>query len=230
MYEPFTWTTSRGNEVISTVSPHRRSKLPLLFRLAVALAGALVVALLPAAPAAAHNQLSSATPAKDAVLPAPPDEVVLEFVERLNPKFTTIVVTDEGKKTVSTSAPQISGARGSITFTQPLEAGTYTVAYRVVSLDGHPVQGSYSFTVTAASTPTADPTADPAAATAVPTAEPTAESTAEPAGPGRTAAGDEAVDDGGGMGGTAAVLGVVAVAALVAAGGLLWWRRRSALR
>ncbi|HEX5598713.1 MAG TPA: copper resistance CopC family protein [Micromonosporaceae bacterium] len=219
MYEPFTWTTSRGNEVISTVSPHRRSKLPLLFRLAVALAGALVVALLPAAPAAAHNQLSSATPAKDAVLPAPPDEVVLEFVERLNPKFTTIVVTDEGKKTVSTSAPQISGARGSITFTQPLEAGTYTVAYRVVSLDGHPVQGSYSFTVTAASTPTVGPTA---AATAAPTVE--------PAGPGRTAAADESVDASGGVGGTAAVIGVVAVAALAAGGGALWWRRRGALR
>ncbi|HEX5542090.1 MAG TPA: copper resistance protein CopC [Micromonospora sp.] len=204
----------------SAVSPARPSKLSLFVRRSAALAIAMIVALLPSAPASAHNELRTTAPAKDAVLQTPPDEVVLEFVERLDPKFTTIVVTDENKKSVPTSDPQISGPRGVVTFDQPLDAGTYTVAYRVVSLDGHPVQGSYSFTVTAASTPSAEPTSEPSA-------EPTSESSDEPA----AVASVEAVADGNdGGGNTAVVIGAVAVVVLLAVGALLWGRRRSAQR
>ncbi len=38
----------------------------------------------------------------------------------------------------------------SVAVPERLSAGSYTVGYRVVSADGHPITGSYSFTVTAA--------------------------------------------------------------------------------
>jgi methionine-rich copper-binding protein CopC len=158
---------------MSVTDRRRRPRHPWRL-LATALAATVLAVLVPTAPAAAHNQLIDTAPAKDAVLDEPPAEVALEFVERLDPTYTTIVVTDAQRRTVATSAPEISGARGVVRFTEPLAPGTYTVAYRVVSLDGHPVQGSFRFTVAGeasaattapVATPTTpDPTATPATA------------------------------------------------------------------
>ncbi len=110
----------------------------------------------PAGPALAHNQLVSAKPARDAVLREAPAAVTLAFLQRLNPDATTIVVSDAGKRPVPSSAPAVKAATAKVTLDRPLDNGAYTVAYRVVSVDGHTVQGSYTFTV-------ADPSAPPAA-------------------------------------------------------------------
>lgn len=184
------------------------------------LAAMLVTLLLPTGPARAHNQLVNSDPARDAVLDTPPTEVVLEFVERLNPTYTTIVVTDAEQKRVPASQPAISGNRGTVTFAEPLADGTYTVAYRVVSADGHPVQGSYSFTVAtggAGSTPSVAPSdgrQSPDLATAPAAATDTG--SASPA----------AASDATGSGGT--VLAVVGIGLVVLAvgGGFLLRRRR----
>lgn len=125
------------------------------------------VALWPASPALAHNQLVSAKPAKNAVLPQAPATVDLAFLQRLDPEHTTITVSDAGRQPVPVSAPAIKAATAKVTFDQPLGNGKYTVAYRVVSVDGHPVQGSYTFTVD-------DPSAS-AAASAPVVAAPSAE-------------------------------------------------------
>ncbi|MEW2589711.1 copper resistance CopC family protein [Micromonospora aurantiaca] len=138
-------------------------------RSVTALLAAVFTALLlaPATPAAAHNSLQEATPARDARLTAAPTQVTLRFMQGLNPSFTTITVSDAGQRQVPTSAPAVNGATGTVTIDEPLGNGTYTVAYRVVSRDGHPVQGSYRFTVAdpAAPTPSA-PASSPAAAAA----------------------------------------------------------------
>ncbi|MFF0655651.1 copper resistance protein CopC [Micromonospora tulbaghiae] len=130
-------------------------------RSVTALLAAVLTALLlvPATPAAAHNSLQEATPARDARLTAAPTQVTLRFLQGLNPSFTTITVSDAGRRTVATSAPAVDGATGTVTIDEPLGNGTYTVAYRVVSRDGHPVQGSYRFTVAdpAAPAPPAPP-------------------------------------------------------------------------
>ncbi|MFY1662424.1 copper resistance CopC family protein [Micromonospora sp. WMMD1274] len=145
-------------------------------RSVTALLAAVLTALLlvPATPAAAHNSLQEATPARDARLTAAPTQVTLRFLQRLNPSFTTITVSDAGQRTVPTSAPAVDGATGTVTIDEPLGNGTYTVAYRVVSRDGHPVQGSYRFTV-------ADPAAPAPSAPA---------SSAAPASTGTDAAGE----------------------------------------
>ncbi|MFC8848032.1 MULTISPECIES: copper resistance protein CopC [unclassified Micromonospora] len=177
-------------------------------RTASALAAVLTVLLLaPASPAAAHNSLLAATPAQDARLTAAPTAVTLRFLERLNPEFTTIVLSDAGRQKVPTGAPAVDGAAGTVTIDQPLANGTYTVAYRVVSTDGHPVQGSYRFTV--------DDPAAPAASTA-------AAGTAAPASP-VSAAG--ATDDGPSVALLAA--GAAVVVAVAGAAVLLFRRRRT---
>lgn len=122
--------------------------------------------LLPGTPAWAHAQLVSSEPAKEASLGKAPASVTLAFSERLNADFATIVVSDAAKRRIPASAPAVDAERGTVNLTQPLSNGTYTVAYRVVSVDGHTVQGSYAFTV-------ADPSLPAAAASPVASSGPT---------------------------------------------------------
>ncbi|WP_018789703.1 copper resistance protein CopC [Salinispora arenicola] len=182
--------------------------------LAAALAAALL--LVPAAPAAAHNSLKAATPAKNAQLATAPTEITLEFLQKLDPAFTTIVLSDAEQQKIPTGEAMVTGATGTISIDGPLPNGTYTVAYRVVSADGHPVQGSYPFTV-----------ADPAGAEAPPPVSPAAEpdptaTDATSASPASATGGD---NDGGGPG-ALAVVGVGIVLVLVAGTAVLLRRRR----
>ncbi|MBU8861370.1 MULTISPECIES: copper resistance CopC family protein [unclassified Micromonospora] len=195
-------------------------------RSVTALLAAVFTALLlvPATPAAAHNSLQEATPARDARLTAAPTQVTLRFLQRLNPSYTTITVSDAGQRKVPTSAPAVDGATGTVTIDEPLGNGTYTVAYRVVSRDGHPVQGSYRFTVAdpAAPVPSA-PDSPSAPAPAAAAASTDADAAGEP-----DASGPRSGDDGPPVALLAggAVAGLVVVAGIV----LLVARRARARR
>ncbi|MET7468099.1 copper resistance protein CopC [Micromonospora sp. NPDC005599] len=184
------------------------------------LAAALTALLLvPATPAAAHNSLQEATPARDARLTSAPTQVTLRFMQRLNPAFTTITLSDAGQRAVPTGAPTVDGVTGRATIDEPLGNGTYTVAYRVVSRDGHPVQGSYRFTV-------ADPAAPETSAPASPSAPPSsgADATAgTPASGGPSDAGrpDAAAPRADDDGPPAALLAGGAVAGLVVIAGIV---------
>lgn len=118
-------------------------------RLVVALA-AVLAALVPGAPAWAHNSLVEAVPAKNATLTEAPATVKLSFLQKLDPEFTTIVVSDAAQQKVPADPPKVANKTGTLTLTAPLANGDYTVAYQVVSTDGHTVKGSYKFTVAAA--------------------------------------------------------------------------------
>ncbi|MBL7259545.1 copper resistance CopC family protein [Paractinoplanes lichenicola] len=115
-------------------------------RVLVALA-AVVAVLLPSSPAWAHAQLLSSAPAAGAALAASPAVVTLRFSEELNPSFITIVLSDAAQQRVPAGAPVVAAATATVAVDSPVENGAYTVAYRVVSKDGHTVQGSYAFTV-----------------------------------------------------------------------------------
>jgi methionine-rich copper-binding protein CopC len=130
--------------------------------------------LVPATPALAHNQLVSADPDRDATLHKAPTAVTLAFLQRLDPELTTVVVSDADKRRIPSSRPAVKAKTAEVKLDQPLANGRYTVAYRVVSVDGHPVQGSYAFTVAAPAPPSAaTPSAAPPAA-AAPSAAPSA--------------------------------------------------------
>ncbi|GAB2606014.1 hypothetical protein Aab01nite_00880 [Paractinoplanes abujensis] len=122
-----------------------------------------VAVLSPSSPAWAHAQLLSSVPAAGAVLPASPGLVTLRFSEELNPSFTTVVVSDAAQRRVPAGQPVIAAATATVAVESPVADGAYTVAYRVVSKDGHTVQGSYPFTVGAA--PPAVPPAQAVAGT-----------------------------------------------------------------
>ncbi|GIJ76147.1 hypothetical protein SAMN05443287_10649 [Micromonospora phaseoli] len=175
----------------------------------------------PVSPAYAHNVLRKATPAQDAELTKPPTKITLEFMQKLNPSFTTITLSDADKQKVATGEPEVTGVKGTITIDAPLANGAYTVAYRVVSTDGHPVQGSYKFTVadptaTAEPTPSVSPEPSEPEAPATPTAAPTSAAAASPA----------ASDSSGGSGTVALLAGAGVLIALIAGAAVVLLRRR----
>jgi methionine-rich copper-binding protein CopC len=178
------------------------SSRPIAVRLGAAVLAVVLALLIPASPAWAHNTLRSAAPAQESTVPSAPTEIVLEFVERLDPTFTTIVLTDAAKRKIPTGDAVVGGAKGSVQVTGPLPNGTYTVAYRVVSTDGQPVQGSYPFTV-------ADPNSSAAPMVSTPTDAPPASASVK--------------DDRGPTTGVV-VIGAALAILVVVAGGLLWRR------
>jgi len=169
------------------------------------------------APAWAHNELRSSDPADGAALASAPTQVMLAFAERLDQKYTQINVTDRAETSVVAGEPAVTGNRA-VQRLGALTAGEYTVGFRVVSVDGHPVQGSVTFTLTAptaASTPPAAVTPTPAADPATPTS-----------GPGSVAATPVAeTEPGAGGAGSVAVVLIAAVAAIGVAAALLRRRR-----
>lgn len=124
--------------------------------------------------AAAHDTLIDSTPAADSTVDTLPDELTLTFsaVPIGGEGSTEVVVTDAAGESVTDGAAALDGAM----VTQPLaaeaDAGEYHVIWKIVSSDGHPTSGEFTFTVTT-STLTSDPSAEPSAA-------PTAEETASP--------------------------------------------------
>ncbi|GIJ08128.1 copper resistance protein CopC [Micromonospora andamanensis] len=194
--------------------------------LAAALTVATALLIGPVQPAYAHNVLRKATPAQDATLKKAPSKITLEFLQKLNPKFTTITLSDADKQQVTVGEPEVSGTKGIVSIDPTLPNGVYTVAYRVVSADGHPVQGSYTFTV-ADPTATAEPSPSPTASEPAPTtpASPSAEPSASAASASPAASGSSDSP------GTAALLaGGGVLLALVAGAAVLLLRRRAATR
>jgi copper resistance protein C len=122
------------------------------------LLGVLAVALVPGSPAWAHNQLAESVPAAGATLTAAPVTMSLRFRQKLDPRFTTIVLADAARQRVPTGAPVVVDATATVSIGAGLTNGGYTVAYRTVSVDGHVVQGSYAFTI-AGPAPAVAPTA-----------------------------------------------------------------------
>jgi hypothetical protein len=97
----------------------------------------------------AHAQLSSSNPAKNQIVRTLPSLVWLEFDGDLlsfgDKQIHKITVTNSRKKRVDIGGPIVGGARISTKLKAGLPAGKYFVSYRVVSEDGHPVEGSYTF-------------------------------------------------------------------------------------
>jgi len=98
----------------------------------------------------AHAQLTSSNPKKNEVIKTLPSLVWLEFDGDLlsfgDKQINKLTVTNSKKKRVDIGGPIVGGARISTKLKASLPAGKYLVTYRIVSEDGHPVQGTYSFT------------------------------------------------------------------------------------
>ena len=115
---------------------------------AVLLAGLLVGS--AGAPASAHASLVSTDPAEGAVVPEAPDVVTFTFSEPVSLAGDSIQAYDAAGEPVEVDA---SARDEVVTADLPddLADGTYVVAWRVVSSDGHPIAGSLTFHVGAPS-------------------------------------------------------------------------------
>ncbi len=112
--------------------------------ISAAVASGVLLVLVGAGPAAAHNRLRSSDPADGSTLARTPDAVVLTLDEPPVALGTRVLVTGpEGP--VGQGTPQLVDE----TVRQPLvggaPAGRYTVEWRATSADGHPVSGRFSF-------------------------------------------------------------------------------------
>ena len=132
---------------------------------------AVVVTVLGAGPAWAHNALISTTPGDGKTVRTPPSSVVLTFTEPAI-RFGTRVLVTGPDGSATDGDPQLVDTAVEQDLKAELPAGEYTVEWRVASADGHPISGTFSFTVR---TPTvAEPT------TPAPTSSPTASPTRTP--------------------------------------------------
>ncbi|WP_165974665.1 copper resistance CopC family protein [Nonomuraea deserti] len=133
-----------------------------LRKAALAAFACLLALALPAAPAHAHDKLKSSSPAKDAEVSAV-EEIELEYTATV--KFPFVVLRDGAGQQVGLGEPRLDGPKVSAAVPRPLAPGPYVIAWRVVSSDGHPIEGEIPFTVKgAASTSSAPPSSAPASA------------------------------------------------------------------
>lgn len=155
---------------------------------AVAVSVALAAVLSAAGPAAAHEALVSATPAADSTVAGDVDEVALTLSgPPLAGLETGIVISVTGPDGAEATSGAVRVEGDTIAKRVDLTAaGSYAVAWRSVSVDGHPISGTYRFASTgavAAPAPTGAPSATASAnasttadAAVRPGAEPTASS------------------------------------------------------
>ena len=113
----------------------------------------LAVASLFAFPIAAfaHGAMVQATPAADSNVLTAPAEVSIEFDGKLqiigNTNVNSIEVTDNQGQLISSPTSVVEGNKISTKLQLTDITGLVSVHYRIVSEDGHPVEGDYSFTV-----------------------------------------------------------------------------------
>jgi copper transport protein len=127
----------------------RRSNLQKRASVAIAV----VLAALAAAPSAfGHATLQQSTPGNNSIVRQSPGEVTLQFSEAVETAFGSIRVYDCGGTRVdSGKIVRPSNSLVSVRLDRRLPAGTYTVTWRVISADAHPVAGAFTFHVKSAS-------------------------------------------------------------------------------
>lgn len=113
------------------------------------LIAAVTTAALLAVPAAvaAHVELSSSTPAAGDNLDTAPTEVTVTFDDELDPDLSSFTVADADGNEVGSGQVDLAVAdrnvlSGPVTITDP---GVYTVSWEVAGLDGHLIEGTFSF-------------------------------------------------------------------------------------
>lgn len=122
--------------------------------------------------AGAHTDLAVSDPADGGTLSAAPSAITLTFNEPVQDFEPLIALTGPDGQPYPTGTPIVDSTtvRSDVQAIGP--AGTYTIAYRVVSIDGHPVTGQLQFEL--ATVAVAEPAPPPAAPATPTTATPSA--------------------------------------------------------
>lgn len=172
--------------------------MPVLRRVlaTLVLGGLAALGTVVAAPAAtAHDQLVSTSPADGEVLTTAPTTLTLQFSDDVLDLSQAVVLTLPDGTTRDDLAVTVAGPTVTVTLPGDLVSGAYAVAWRVVSSDGHPIEGTFAYTVDDPARPAAGSTPPTPEATATPTPQVSEASAGPTATPSQTAAPVVATDE-----------------------------------
>ena len=115
---------------------------------ALVLLAALAALVLAPPEARAHAELDRANPRVGSTVPTAPRELSLWFTENIEPAFSTVEVRNAAGARVDQGRAR-RGATPNLLQVglKPLPPGTYQVRWRVLSVDTHRTEGSFSFQV-----------------------------------------------------------------------------------
>ena len=166
----------------ATTRPRTLVDVTTLLRLLIAASLAVAGSLTLAVGASGHASLLTSSPEDGAVLDVAPEDVRFTFSEELFAELIEVSVLDAaGDLVMATEAEQTPppGTDVIVPWPSDLPPGEYSVAFRVVSADGHPVTGritfSYAAVAESAEEPTAEPTTEPTPELVEETADPSPE-------------------------------------------------------
>ena len=136
--------------------------------------------LLLAVPASAHDSLVGSDPDDGDVLSEPPTRLEHTYTGEISDLGAQFMVTGPEGRDVVKGTPTVEGTVVTQELAEELTDGDYEVAWRVTSSDGHPISGTYVFTLEAGPAPDdqADMEATDSPTTSDGTDEPTGQDTA----------------------------------------------------
>lgn len=96
----------------------------------------------------AHTSVVETTPKEGEVLTVQPEQIIFEFSEPVTGNVVNIELLDQSAKRVQVSKSGILDEPTKIKVKIPkLNNGTYTVRWSMISADGHPSEGGYTFSI-----------------------------------------------------------------------------------
>lgn len=107
----------------------------------------------------AHNVFVSSDPGNGATIAQGPKEVSVTFAEPVQegPNEITVTGPDGKSRWQQSTAAKVTGDSVRTGLRELGPAGKYTIGYRIISADGHPVSGAASFTLAKAGNGTPAP-------------------------------------------------------------------------
>ncbi len=188
--------------------------------LAATAAMVFLLSVLMAPTGSAHADLQVSTPEDGESLRVAPEKIRLTFSEELFEELVEISILDAAGDLYSTIEVEQTPPPGTdVIFPWPPQAppGEYSIAYRVVSADGHPVTGTISFSYAATTPEPSSSDSTPSAQSSTPASSPTA--SAPSASPTNESSTSSSTDSSSGT--PLVVLGVVLLLGVIAASAII---------
>ena len=179
-----------------------------------------LLSVLMAPTGSAHADLQVSTPEDGESLRVAPEKIRLTFSEELFEELVEISILDAAGDLYSTIEVEQTPPPGTdVIFPWPPQAppGEYSIAYRVVSADGHPLTGTISFSYAATTPEPSSSDSTPSAESSTPASSPTA--SAPSASPANESSTSSSTDSSSGT--PSVVLGVVLLLGVIAASAII---------